>query len=50
MTDPAVAYTPGQGYGPFDRGTASDVWLKLPNGSYELSVVWPGEDCTVLAR
>ncbi|KAE9385783.1 hypothetical protein BT96DRAFT_949592 [Gymnopus androsaceus JB14] len=42
MTDPAVAYAPGQGYGPYDRGTASDVWLKMPNGSVELSVVWPG--------
>ncbi|KDQ59876.1 glycoside hydrolase family 31 protein [Jaapia argillacea MUCL 33604] len=43
MTDPAVAYAPGQGYGPFDRGTALDVWLKAPNGtSPHLGLVWPG--------
>jgi alpha-glucosidase len=42
MTDPAVAYLPGQGYGPFDRGTAADIWLKAANGSDSLGVVWPG--------
>ena len=43
MTDPAVAYLPGEGYGPFDRGTAKDVWLKAANGSsYSLGAVWPG--------
>ncbi|CDO71936.1 Glycoside Hydrolase Family 31 protein [Trametes cinnabarina] len=43
MTDPAVAYLPGEGYGPFDRGTAADVWLKAANGSSPfLGAVWPG--------
>ncbi|KAI0255275.1 alpha-glucosidase [Lactifluus subvellereus] len=42
MTDPAVAYLPGQDYGPYDRGTQLDVWLKAPNGSASLGVVWPG--------
>ncbi|KAI0263723.1 glycoside hydrolase family 31 protein [Gloeopeniophorella convolvens] len=42
MTDPAVAYLPGQGYGPYDRGTALDVWIKAPNGSASLGLVWPG--------
>ncbi|KAJ4475469.1 glycoside hydrolase family 31 protein [Lentinula aciculospora] len=42
MTDPAIAYAPGEGYGTYDRGTALDVWLKMPNGSAELSLVWPG--------
>ena len=43
MTDPAVAYLPGEGYGPFDRGTEMDVWMKAANGSsYSLGAVWPG--------
>ncbi|PCH38495.1 glycoside hydrolase family 31 protein [Wolfiporia cocos MD-104 SS10] len=42
MTDPAVAYAPGEGYGTYDRGSAADVWLKAANGSYFLGVVWPG--------
>lgn len=42
MTDPAVAYIPGQSYGPYDRGTVADVWLKAQNGSDSLGVVWPG--------
>lgn len=42
MTDPAVAYAPGEGYGPYDRGTDLDLWMKLPNGSASLGLVWPG--------
>lgn len=42
MTDPAVAYLPGENYGPYERGTTDDVWLKSPNGSATLSLVWPG--------
>ncbi len=42
MTDPAIGYLPGQGYGTYDRGTELDVWLKTPNGSFSLGVVWPG--------
>jgi alpha-glucosidase (family GH31 glycosyl hydrolase) len=42
MTDPAVGYLPGQGYEPYDRGTQLDLWLKAPNGSASLGVVWPG--------
>ena len=41
MTDPAVAYLPGQGYEPYDRGTELDVCVKMPNGSASLGVVWP---------
>ncbi|KAK0186083.1 glycoside hydrolase family 31 protein [Armillaria mellea] len=40
MTDPAVALQ--EGYGPYDRGTEMDLWLKMPNGSALLSLVWPG--------
>ena len=43
MTDPAVAYQPGQGYGTFDRGIEKDVFLKNPNGSLNLGIVWPGK-------
>ncbi|CCM04538.1 uncharacterized protein FIBRA_06719 [Fibroporia radiculosa] len=42
MTDPAVAYAPGQGYGTYDRGTVDDVWLKAASGSFFLGLVWPG--------
>ncbi|KAF7294555.1 Glycoside hydrolase family 31 protein [Mycena indigotica] len=42
MTDPAVGYAPGEGYGPFDRGTQADIWLKNSNGSAHLGLVWPG--------
>lgn len=43
MTDPAVAYQPGENYGTFDRGVAQDIFLKNPNGSMQLGVVWPGQ-------
>ncbi|KAH9009114.1 alpha-glucosidase [Lactarius deliciosus] len=42
MTDPAIAYLPGQDYGTYDRGTNLDLWLKAANGSSSLGVVWPG--------
>ncbi|EIM82359.1 alpha-glucosidase [Stereum hirsutum FP-91666 SS1] len=42
MTDPAVGYLPGDDYGPYDRGTEMDVWIKAPNGSASLGLVWPG--------
>ena len=42
MTDPAVAYAPGEGYAALDRGSEMDIWLKAANGSYSLGAVWPG--------
>ena len=42
MTDPAVAYLPGQNYGTYNRGTELDLWLKAENGSASLGIVWPG--------
>ncbi|KAJ7700869.1 alpha-glucosidase [Mycena rosella] len=42
MTDPAVGFLPDQNYGPYDRGTAADIWLKNANGSQHLGLVWPG--------
>ncbi len=40
MTDPAVALV--EGYEPYDRGTNMDVWLKLPDGTISIGLVWPG--------
>ena len=42
MTDRSFGYFPGQRYELYDRGTELDVWLKTPNGSARLGVVWPG--------
>jgi hypothetical protein len=42
MTDPAVAYASGEGYDAYERGTDMDIWLKFPNGSYSIGLVWPG--------
>ncbi|KAJ7778724.1 alpha-glucosidase [Mycena maculata] len=42
MTDPAVGFLPNQSYGPYDRGTTDDIWLKNANGSQHLGLVWPG--------
>ena len=42
MTDPAVAYVPNGGYGPYNRGHMLDIFLKSKNGSESLGVVWPG--------
>ncbi|KIK52385.1 glycoside hydrolase family 31 protein [Collybiopsis luxurians FD-317 M1] len=43
MADPAVAYAPGEGSGPYDRGTQMDIWMKMPNGSAEFALAWPGK-------
>ncbi|KAH7924680.1 glycoside hydrolase family 31 protein [Leucogyrophana mollusca] len=42
MTDPAVPYLPNEGYGPYDRGTTDGIFMKMPNGSQALGLVWPG--------
>jgi hypothetical protein len=42
MTDPAVAFTPNETYAPYQHGVDMDIWLKAPNGSYSLALVWPG--------
>ncbi|KAG8963174.1 hypothetical protein FRC03_003321 [Tulasnella sp. 419] len=42
MIDPAVAYQPNKNYGAYDRGTADDIWMKNPDGTPFLGVVWPG--------
>lgn len=47
MTDPAVAYLPGDTYAPYNRGTTDDIWMKSPNGSATLGLVWPGRSLLV---
>jgi alpha-glucosidase len=42
MVDPAVAYLPEDKTSAYQRGSEMDVWLKRPNGSDLLGVVWPG--------
>ena len=40
MTDPAVALA--EGYEAYDRGPEMDIWVKHPNGSASIGLVWPG--------
>ncbi|KJA15188.1 glycoside hydrolase family 31 protein [Hypholoma sublateritium FD-334 SS-4] len=41
-SDPAIPYLPNQNYLPYDNGNSLDVFMKSPNGSEYLSLVWPG--------
>ncbi len=40
MTDPALLYQ--EGYAPYDRGVALDIFLKFPDGTPSIGLVWPG--------
>ncbi|MGI4827806.1 MAG: TIM-barrel domain-containing protein [Janthinobacterium lividum] len=42
ITDLHIARQPGIGYAPFDSGVAGDHFVKLPDGSTYVGVVWPG--------
>ncbi|KAL1754868.1 glycoside hydrolase family 31 protein [Schizophyllum commune] len=42
MTDPGVAYVPGENYEAYNKGIEMDVFLKQENGSDFLALVWPG--------
>ncbi|KAL1746491.1 glycoside hydrolase family 31 protein [Schizophyllum fasciatum] len=42
MTDPGVAYVPGENYEAYNKGIEMDVFLKQDNGSDFLAIVWPG--------
>ena len=42
ITDLHIAKAPGQGYAPYDSGTAGDHFVKNPDGSVYSGVVWPG--------
>lgn len=43
ITDLHIAYLPGQGYKPYDEGAAGDHFVKNPDGSTYVGVVWPGK-------
>lgn len=43
ITDLHVAYLPNAGYKPYDEGSAGDHFVKNPDGSTYVGVVWPGK-------
>jgi alpha-glucosidase len=43
ITDLHVKEDPDHGYGPYDSGMKNDVFVKNPDGSVFVGVVWPGE-------
>jgi alpha-glucosidase len=42
ITDLHIANYPGHGYAPYDSGIAGDHFVKNPDGSVYIGVVWPG--------
>ena len=42
ITDLHIAHAPNQGYVPYDTGHAGDHFVKNPDGSEFVGVVWPG--------
>src|SRR6202790_511098 len=43
ITDLHIKKDPGHGYAPYDSGIKSDVFVKNPDGSTFVGIVWPGE-------
>src|SRR5258708_3139993 len=43
ITDLHIKNDPGHGYAPYDSGVKNDVFIKKPDGSLFVGVVWPGE-------
>ncbi|HEY4815873.1 MAG TPA: glycoside hydrolase family 31 protein [Candidatus Acidoferrum sp.] len=43
ITDLHIKKDPGHGYAPYDSGVKSDIFIKKPDGSLFVGVVWPGE-------
>ena len=43
ITDLHLAYQPNIGYKPYDEGAAGDHFVKNPDGSTYVGVVWPGK-------
>src|SRR5258705_427328 len=43
ITDLHIKKDPGHGYAPYDSGTKNDVFVKNPDGSTFVGVVWPGQ-------
>ena len=42
ITDLHIAHAPNEGYAPYDSGHAGDHFVKNPDGSEFIGVVWPG--------
>ena len=42
ITDLHIAHAPNQGYSPYDTGHAGDHFVKKPDGSEFVGIVWPG--------
>lgn len=42
ITDLHIAHAPNQGYSPYDTGEAGNHFVKNPDGSDFIGVVWPG--------
>ena len=42
ITDLHIAHAPNQGYVPYDSGHAGDHFVKKPDGSEFVGIVWPG--------
>ncbi len=42
ITDLHIAHAPNQGYAPYDTGEAGNHFVKNPDGSQFVGVVWPG--------
>ncbi|EIW82144.1 glycoside hydrolase family 31 protein [Coniophora puteana RWD-64-598 SS2] len=42
MTDPAVPYLPSSDYAPYMNGSDMGIFMKNPNGSEAMGIVWPG--------
>jgi alpha-glucosidase len=43
ITDLHIKKDPGHAYAPYDSGVKNDVFLKNPDGSIFVGIVWPGE-------
>ena len=43
ITDLHIKKDPGHNYAPYDSGIANDMFVKNPDGSTFVGVVWPGE-------
>ncbi|HEY3618832.1 MAG TPA: TIM-barrel domain-containing protein, partial [Candidatus Sulfotelmatobacter sp.] len=42
ITDLHIAHVPNQGYAPYETGKAADHFVKNPDGSEFVGIVWPG--------
>ena len=43
ITDLHIKKDPGHGYAPYDSGIKNDVFVKRPDGSVYVGIVWPGD-------